>query len=179
MFAVNDIVMYGNTGVCKIVDIRLEKFSKKECMYYILKPVATENSTVYCPVDTDKIKIRRLLSKSEINELIRLMPDTETEWVESDAERKEKFGAVLKEGEPKELVKLLKTLHFNQTEKLRLGKKFHACDEKIMKEAEKILHGEFAHVLHIGIEEVVPFIMGELDKSEGMSNAACTSNKND
>ena len=41
-----------------------------------------------------------------------------------------------------------------------------------MKEAEKILHGEFAHVLNIQLEEVVPFIMEELNNPE-KGGAAC------
>ena len=33
-----------------------------------------------------------------------------------------------------------------------------------MEEAEKILYQEFAQVLHIAQDEVVPFIVGRLDK---------------
>lgn len=162
VFCVDDIVMYGNTGVCRVEDIRTENFSQKECLYYILKPVASEHSTVYCPVNNDKIKMRKLLSKEEIDTLIQLTSDTEAVWIENDSERKERFSAVLREGEPEGLIRLLKTLHFHQEEKIKEGKKFHASDEKIMREAEKILHGEFAQVLHISEEEVVPFIMEKL-----------------
>ena len=53
MFAVNDTVMYGNAGVCEIVDIRAQKFYQQpEKLYYVLKPIYEHNETIYCPVDT-------------------------------------------------------------------------------------------------------------------------------
>lgn len=163
MFRVNDTVMYGNLGVCRIADVCPQTFDQGEKLYYILKPVYDENSTIYCPVDSDKIRIRKLLSAKEIHELIQIMPDMETEWIENDLARKERFTEILKSGDHQQLITLIKALYFNRQEKSRTGKKFHLSDEKIMHEAENILYGEFAHVLNIQQEEVLPFIMGELE----------------
>lgn len=161
-YKIDDTVMYGNCDICKIIDIRTEKFSDTEQLYYVLKPVYDERSTIYCPVDSDLVKLRDLLSKDEVYELIALMPDTETEWIENDQERKLRFNDLLRNGDHKQLVKLLKTLYYNRETKLREGKKFYAVDERVMKEAEKIVHREIAHVLDISLEEVVPFITGQL-----------------
>ncbi len=161
-FKINDTVMYGNCDICKIVDIRNEKFSDNEQLYYVLKPVYDERSTIYCPVDSELVKLRKLLTKDEVYELIALMPDTETEWIENDQERKQRFNDLLRNGNHQQLVKLLKTLYYNRELKTREGKKFYAADERVMKEAEKIVHGEIAHVLDISLEEVVPFITGQL-----------------
>lgn len=161
-FKINDTVMYGNCDICKIVDIRNEKFSDNEQLYYVLKPVYDERSTIYCPVDSELVKLRKLLTKDEVYELIALMPDTETEWIENDQERKQRFNDLLRNGNHQQLVKLLKTLYYNRELKTREGKKFYATDERVMKEAEKIVHGEIAHVLDISLEEVVPFITGQL-----------------
>jgi CarD family transcriptional regulator len=172
VFSVNDTVMYGNSGVCKIMDIRPEKFGRDTVTYYVLKPVYDRSSTIYCPVGSGKMKMRKLLSIDEIYELIKIMPDMETEWVENEQLRKEKFNEIVRQGNHEELIRLIKTLHFKRQERLEAGKKFYIADEKIMKEAEKILHGEFAHVLNIQPEEVVPFIMGELDNPE-KGGSAC------
>ena len=94
------------------------------------------------------------------------MPDAQTEWIDNEQQRKEKFSKIVKEGDHRELIKLIRALYFNREEKHRSGKKFYLSDERIMKEAETILHEEFAHVLNIKLEEVVPFIMGELQKQE-------------
>lgn len=166
MFQVNDTVMYGSSGVCRISEICAKKFGGSEVLYYVLKPVYDENSTIYCPVDSPKLKIRQLLSVNEIYRLIQEMPDTQTEWIDNEQQRKEKFSKIVKEGDHRELIKLIRALYFNREEKHRSGKKFYLSDDRIMKEAETILHEEFAHVLNIKLEEVVPFIMGELQKQE-------------
>ncbi len=169
MFNVNDTIMYGSQGVCRILDIREESFSGTPKLYYVLEPVYDANSTIYCPVDSDKISLRKLLSLAEIYELIKLMPDTETSWIENDHERKEKFSTIVKEGDHQQLILLIKTLYFNRQSKLDAGKKPHAIDERLMKDAEHILYTEFAHVLQIKPEEVLPFITGQLDlNSQGV-----------
>ena len=166
MFCVNDTVLYGATGICRIADIRREKFGGEEKLYYVLIPADNETSTIYCPVDGSKVKIRRLLSAGEIMELIRYIPEAGTEWIDNDQQRKESFGEILRRGDRRELVGLLKTLYQHREEIIHAGKKFRQSDEKIMREAEKILHGEFAHVLNIAPDEVVPFIMGQLEPKE-------------
>lgn len=158
--------MYGNSGVCRIVDIRPEKFGEEKRVYYILKPDDNENSTIYCPVDCNKVNIRRLLSIQEVRDLIKIMPDTQMEWIENDQQRKETFTEILRQGDRRELVKLIKTLYFHREAMAQAGRKFRASDERIMKEAEKVLHGELAHVLQISQDQVVPFIMGELENAE-------------
>lgn len=161
-FKIDDTVMYGNCDICKIEDIRNEKFSNQEQLYYVLKPVYDERSTIYCPVESEQIKLRRLLTRDEVNELIASMPDTETEWIDNDQERKQRFNDLLRNGDHAQLVKLLKTLYANREMKLSEGKKFYAADERVMKEAEKIVHSEIAHVLDISLEDVAPFITGKL-----------------
>lgn len=167
MFCVGDTIMYGSTGVCEIEDIRREKFDETERTYYVIKPLNHEDATIYCPVDSQKAHIRKLLTAEQIDALIRIMPGAEMEWIENDQLRKEKFDEILKRGDHEELVKLIKVLYFNREEKARTGKKFHIADEKAMKEAESILYGEFAHVLKIRPDQVVPFIMGQLGDGDG------------
>lgn len=166
MFQVNDTVMYGNSGVCRITDIRPEKFGKEKVMYYVLKPLDGQNATIYCPVNTGKDKIRKLLSREEILNLIHTASGTKTEWIVNEQIRKEKFHEILRRGEHRELIQLLKTLYTVRKEKIAAGRKLHVADEKMMKEAESILYGEFAHVLNISREEVLPFILGEIHNTE-------------
>lgn len=162
MFQVNDVVMRGTSGICMIVDIRKENFRGMPEMYYVLQPI-NERTTIYCPVESDKLKIRKLLTREEIDELISTMPLRENIWIENDTERKDKFNAILKRGEHAELISLLKTLYQKREEKKEQGKKFHLADERVMKEAEQLLHGEFAYVLGIAEEEVLPYVLGKLN----------------
>jgi len=146
-------------------DIREENFRGTPELYYILQPLR-EKTTIYCPAQGTKIKLRKLLTKEEIFELINLMPDAENIWIDHDPTRKERFTAILKGGDYRELICLLKTLYYKREEKKLVGKKFHVADERIMQEAEHMLHGEFAYVLEIDEEEVLPLILGKV-LSEG------------
>ena len=56
------------------------------------------------------------------------------------------------------MVRLIKTLRDKSAEKVRTGKKFHSADERVFKEAERILFGEFGFVLGIHPSEVPAFI---------------------
>lgn len=163
MFKVNDTVMYSNFGVCKIVNIGSQNFSGQDSLYYTLYPVYEDKTTIYCPVDSDKIKIRKLLSAQDVYKLIKCMPDETEPWTENDHLRKDEQNTIIGQGDHRELIKLIRTLYFKRDEKNKQGKKFHAADEKAMCDAEKLLYQEFAKVLNIQPDEVVPFITDTLE----------------
>ena len=96
MFAVNDIVMYKQSGICKILDICEKKFGKETRQYYVLCPQDDPNTTIYCPIDAPSDKMRYLLTKDEVLQLIEEMPDEETAWIENDRLRKEKQAEILR-----------------------------------------------------------------------------------
>ena len=76
MFCVNDTILYGAQGVCRIASIVRESFGSGPVDYYVLKPVYNDNSTIYVPVENGDLtgKMRRILSSEEIIALIRSMP---------------------------------------------------------------------------------------------------------
>ena len=61
MFEIGEYVVCGNNGVCQIKEITTLSMSgvDKNRKYYILKPVYSENSTVYVPVDALHSSMRR------------------------------------------------------------------------------------------------------------------------
>lgn len=67
-FQVNDSVLYGAEGVCRITDICEQDFMGERAMYYVLKPVYGATSTVFVPVNNERLKakMRRILSAEEI-----------------------------------------------------------------------------------------------------------------
>ncbi|MBP3915198.1 MULTISPECIES: CarD family transcriptional regulator [unclassified Clostridium] len=167
MFAKNDYIIYGTTGVCKITGIEKKKFNTSaEREYYILKPAYDPNSTIYAPVDNNIINIRKIMTVKEVYDLIMAMPDNKTIWIDDINLRKEKYNEILKKGDKVELVKLIRTLYLEKQKKKNEGKKLYVGDEKIMSEAQRLLHEEFALVLNIKVDEVLPFILGELEPTE-------------
>lgn len=165
MFSTNDYIIYGNTGICKIEDIKDMKFGNKPMRkYYVIKTVYGEKSTIYSPIDNTAINIRKVMNLDEAKELINEIPDQNTIWIEDISDRKEKYNEIIKAGNRIELVKLIKTLYLKKQEKATEGKKLMIGDEKIMQEAEKILHQELALILDIKPEEVISFITSELNQ---------------
>ena len=164
MFHINDAVIYGGEGVCVISDIAEKEFAGKNAVYYILKPVYKETATVFVPIENEKLlaKMRPVLSKEEILEIIRSMPQEKTGWIEDEGERKLQYKAVLSGGSRRELICLIRTLYQRRQEQLAQKRKPHAADEFFLKEAEHILHDEFAYVLGLSQDQVLPFILKEL-----------------
>ncbi|SCK02348.1 CarD-like/TRCF domain [uncultured Clostridium sp.] len=163
MFKVNDYIIYGTTGVCKIIEIKKEKFlGREEKEYYVLEPVYSKNTVIKIPVDNTTIKMREVLSKDYIEELINIIPNTETEWIDDDKLRSEHFKTVLKSGNCEELITLIRTIYLSKKDKKSIGKKLYKVDDEIMQAAEKLLNEEFAFVLDIDPKEVPQYIANHI-----------------
>lgn len=160
MYKVNDTVLYGNDGICRIENIIQRKLTDRIVEYYVLKPVYKDNATVYVPTQNEELvkKMKKLLSYDEIMNLIQNMPDCQVDWIENDNRRKGKYREIIRSGDHEQLIQMVKTLYHHKKSLEKIGKKFHVSDKKFMKEAENILYKEFAYVLKIKKEEVIPFI---------------------
>ncbi|MDR1410023.1 MAG: CarD family transcriptional regulator [Oscillospiraceae bacterium] len=167
MFQIGDTILYGVYGVCAIVDIVKKNFNGEATDYYVLKPVEEKNSTAFVPVNgLTAEKFRCLLSADEIYSLIEAMPDEEMLYIENELVRREKFKEIIAEGDRTELIRLIKTLYLQGRAKRGEGKKLNVMDERLMKDAEKILYDEFAHVLNIEREQVLPFITEQIEAAK-------------
>ena len=88
------------------------------------------------------------------------MPDKDHIWNNDNRKRKESYRQILADGNHYELVKMVKTLRWHKQEIKNTNKnnKLQISDEDFLKDAEKALCEEFAYVLNIKREEVIPFI---------------------
>ena len=164
----NDSVLYGIDGICQVTRVTTKIIDGNPEEYYVLHPVGQETTTIYVPMANEALvsRMHRLLSVDEVLELIRSIPEEETIWIENDLIRRITYGQILLGDDRRELLRLIKTL-FLRAQSLKHGKrKMHAADEKIMKEAEKRLYDEFAHVLQIEPDQVLPFIMNMIGEPE-------------
>ncbi len=173
MFGKNEIVSYGTAGICKIEDIRQEKLlkgEKKPTLYYILRPVYSPDSTIYLPVDNDALvlKMRRIITKTEIDEILEQIRNDSLAWIDDDQKRAEIFNSIISCGIKPELLLLIKCLYERKKELVNTNRKFHAADEKALATAEKIVKEEFAYVLNISTNEVKNYISGVIE------NGNCT-----
>ena len=168
MYQENSIVTYGSHGVCRITGTVSRNFGGREALYYVLEPVYGGSSTVFVPADNPALtaKMKRVLSAEEIYNLIRSMPDEEPLWVEEGHHRKELFCEILRSGDRIRLIQLIKALYLRQQARREQHKKPCAEDERFLKEAERLLYEEFAYVLNIRQDQVVPFIFRQIEIKE-------------
>ena len=109
-------------------------------------------------------KIKKVMSKEEIDALIDSIADRDIEWIEDNRERSENYNKILDNGDRTDIMTLIKTLYLQKQQRAAIGKKLRNSDEAVMARAEKLLYEEFALVLNIKKDEVVPYIAARLDK---------------
>ena len=160
MFSIGDIFIYGSNGVCRITDIKEEKFGSEIKTYYILSPFFDKRETIYVPTDNEMLvsRLKEILSKEEIIKMIKDIPSRENIWNDNINLRKEEFKKIIKSADRTALCSLLKTLHDRQIILAQSGKSLSVYDERFLKQAQSIIHGEIALVLEIKPDEVEPFI---------------------
>lgn len=89
---------------CRIQQIEEKSIGASRRLYYVLKPVYHEDSTIFVPVDNPARtgKMHRLLRAQEVLELLSGLAGDDGLWVEDEAQRKKLHAAeeaILKEAE--------------------------------------------------------------------------------
>ncbi len=168
-FDIGEYVSYGINGMCNIEDIRPMQLSQSvaEMTYYILRPESNPKSTIFVPVNNQKLvsKMRDLLTKDEINSMLARMKDRTLEWEKDIRFRTESFHEILNNGVNQDLILMIQCLQGKRQELMQVGKKLPTRDSNTLKTAERLVEEEFSHVLHIKSEEVRDYIRNFLNAS--------------
>ena len=156
MYNVNDMVVYGNQGVCEVVNIGTLSMSMvdRKKKYYTLRPVFQREAAVYVPVDNVTAVMRPVISKEEAEELISKIPDIDYAWISNEEERETQYKDALRTCDCEELVKMIKTLFKRKKTRLDEGKKVTVVDERYIRQAENQLYEELAYALGIDKKEI-------------------------
>lgn len=167
MFQVSDVIIYGAQGVCQIIGIEEKSVSGVKKSYYVLKPVQDKGSTIFAPKDNEVVlkKMRRLLTRDEVHELIDSMQTEDGMWISNEVERKELYRGVLARGDHRELIKMIKAIYAHKLQREAEGKRLHLSDERFFKDAEQLLYNEFQYVLDISSkDEMMAYILARIEK---------------
>ena len=167
MFTVGSYVIYRAEGVCVISDIREESFGAigEKNSYYILSPVGDEKSTVFVPVDNERLcsMIRRLLSPEEIMELARELRDERLEWLPDSRARNLRYRDILSLGDRRDLIVLANSVMAIMKEGKNSDKRLTGTDENALRRAKRMLYDEFTATSEIRTEDdVLRILAGEL-----------------
>lgn len=166
MLAVGTMVMYGKNGVCRITDMAEKKVGKSVFQYYVLSPEYKRGLTFFVPVTPEgEQMIRPILTADEVRALISAMPEMEAMQIDDERERRAALEALIARGDRGDLVRVIKTIYKLQQERGSIGKRLCTKDEQLYSQAQKMLYDEFAAVLDMDPEEVLPMILGTVEEA--------------
>ena len=160
MYSVNDVVVYGSFGVCRITAVEKRDLTGTEKEYYILKHLGSDSSVCYVPVNNEKAlsKMHSVCTRAQVDELISYMGTGELIWIDDEIKRKEEYSRIIKGDDKKELIMLVRTLYLRRRELTENGRRLRITDENYLSLAEKMLFEEFAYALGIEQSEVAGYI---------------------
>ena len=165
-FPKDTYVVYGKTGVCRVVDRREMAFSAPGGEeYYVLSPSNDPRSFVYVPCANEQLlsRMRPLLTKQEIDTLLDNACQQPLEWPEDKAERQILFREMLSGGECGELLRLIRCLYEKRVERLAAGKRLSTADESLLQDAIRLLEQEFSYSLELTRPQVADYIRDRLE----------------
>ena len=166
MFEVGELIVYGNTGVCRVVEIGPLAISPDDKDYYTLEPVYSPNSRVFTPCDNEKVVMRPILSREEVTATLDDFSEISLIEVTEEKKREETYKASMHTCDIRDLISILKTINERKLARLAQGKKVTASDEKYYTLAGEKLCDELAIVLGTDRERIRTFIHKKITETE-------------
>lgn len=166
MFKIGDDVIHGGSGACRVAAVGTLSTGVKGKMYYTLIPYYVKGSSVYTPVDSEKVLMRPVMTKEEVMGLIEDIKNIDVLWVKDEKKREETYKKAIRSCDARELVKIIKTIYLRRKSRIEEGKKLTYSDEKYYKMAEDNLYGEVAVALSMTREEAKAFIEQKVEEKK-------------
>lgn len=166
MFAADDYVVSSNQGICRITEIAeldlMGNGNRRE--YYILVPVEDQDAKLYIPVDSDKHRIRKVMTEKQAMELLSHMSEIEETWIVNDKQREQQYREAIFSCDPRQLISILKTMYMRNQTRSAEGKKITVVDDRYYKLAEKTLFAELAFAMGREKAEMPPLVRSYMTK---------------
>ncbi len=170
MFEKGQLIMCGGHGVCRVVSITDNPVDRRDKVrkYYVLEPLFEKASTIYTPVDNDKVIMRRVMTKEEAEELTKRVTEIDTVWIQEEKNREQMYKEAIRTYDCRSLVQVIKTLYIRKQNRIQEGKKVLSSDEQYLRKAEELLYSEMSVALSIPREEVETYIKDVVSRQESV-----------
>ncbi len=164
MYQVGDQVVYGIHGVCNVVDQEERMVDRKRLTYLALEPVGQDGSRYLVPTHnaTAMAKLRHMLTKEELEVMMDSEEVLADGWIRDENLRKQTYRELIGSGDRQRLLQMVRTLYRHRKAQAEAGKKCHLCDENFLRDAEKLLVGEFSIVLGLDPQQAKQYIQSKL-----------------
>ena len=165
-FQIGEYVRYGSNGVCLIDDIQEMTIAHTRDQYYILRPVADQNTTFFIPLHNDALcgRIHPVLTREEVDAIIDSVDEAGVVWIDDRKQRMERFRAILRTADPREIL-CLRILLFERKRALAAkGMRLSPSDNNLLKQVSEITDNEFSFALEIAEQKVAQYIHTRIGK---------------
>lgn len=164
MYQIGEKVVYGIHGICMVASHEERVIDCKPVTYLVLEPAGQEGSRYLVPTHNTAAmaKLRRMLSKEELDELLESRQIHTDAWIPDENKRKQAYRELISSGDRVRLLQMVCTLYRHRAAQRATGRKIHLCDENFLRDAERLLTGETAMVMGLEPEEAKQYIRSKL-----------------
>lgn len=165
MFDKDEFIVYGRNGVCLVEDIKPMDIDGigSERLYYVLRPVNSQGSTIFTPVDNQKVPMRKIITKEEALDLIEKIPEIGVLKISNEKMCEEQYKAAMQSCDCSDMVRVLKTIYLKKQKRIAAGKKITSTDEKYFHMAENSLCTELSVLIDVPKEKMEEYITKKLE----------------
>ena len=165
-FSIGQYVVYGTQGLCTVEDVKTMSLSPSMPVqeYYVLRQ-KNNSSVIYVPTysETGNSKIRCVITREKIDEIISGLRGKNMEWNYNHKERINRFREILSGGINIDMILMIRCIYRQKNELYASKKKLSGSDDDMLRIAERIVREEFAYVLGINENEVSDYIRSRID----------------
>lgn len=164
MYSIGEKVVYAAHGVCMVAAEECKTVDRKKVTYLVLEPVGQEGTRYLVPTHNASAmaKLRPMLTAEQLQELIHSAEVQADSWIRDENHRKQVYRELISSGDRVKLMQMVHTLYSHKKTLLSEGKKVHLCDDNFLRDAEKLLAGEFAIVLDMAPDAARQYLRNQL-----------------
>ena len=168
MFQIDQLVIYGVQGACKIVSTEIRKVERKNIEYFVLESVQQPGSCYYIPTQnpTALSKLRPIITIQELDRCLNDPIDFAPDIFADENTRKQKYREWIASSQFHILFSATRAVLRYRNIQLLTGRKLHLCDESFLKDAEKILCGEISAVLSVSLSDARNYLYKHVNYEE-------------
>ena len=164
MFQIGDKVVYGIHGVCSVTGLEERLVDRKKVTYLVLEPMGQGSSLFLVPAHNHAAmsKLKPILTPQELETLIQSDAVRMDGWIPDDGKRRHTYREWLNSGDRTRILCMMRSLYRHREIQLAAGKRCHISDENYLRDAEKLMAGEFGLVLGMNAEQAVHYVRNHL-----------------
>ena len=164
MCHLDDYVIYGIHGACRVLGREKQLVNKKRTEFLVLEPLMQSGSKYYVPAEnpTAMAKLQGVLSQDELVQLLESDAVREDCWISDEGHRKQIYRELITSADRLRLMQMVASLYRYRGAQEAAGRKFHLCDDNFLRDAERLLSSEISLVMNLPPDEARDFLRKHL-----------------